>query len=305
MDVDRDFLPGIDWLSRGTWFHAQAPAGGDTDRYWQAWHVPTGARLVVMFALGGGGGGGRGFSGAAGTARGGGGAGGCAGHSWAVVPAHVLPPTLYVFVGRGGEGAVSGGSSATSGQVSIIGTEPTGSNNLKRILQSGTGANAGNGTGAAGGAGGGIGSATTWTLSCWGMSDEADGNSGVAGGAPGSAGVSATALAGNRDHPLAPGGGGGGVSAGGVEGAGGSVLAAGPVALLAGGAAGGGQGLAGHWSWRPFYGTGGSGGGASNTGTGGHGGDGGFGCGGGGGGGGVTGGNGGRGGDGLVWLCAI
>ena len=77
----------------------------------QTWNKPRNAKFIEKFCLGGGGGGGHTTITAAGVAGGGG--GGSAGIVRGIIPAFLLPDTLYIQVGKGGAG---GKASATLGK---------------------------------------------------------------------------------------------------------------------------------------------------------------------------------------------
>lgn len=282
-----------------------------TNTQWLTWTKPRGKTYASIFALGGGGGGGGGFTAIAGNARGGGGGGACASQASVAMPLAFLPDILYIQVGVGGAGGVSG-VSASAGLQTYVAIYPH-TNAMNCVLRSAN-SDAGGGTSGSGIAAGGGGTApTVGTLaSCPLAAIGAQhafviGIVGASGGAQGGAvGVSAAAM---QSSPqglfVTPGAGGAGVTAADFAG-GGFTASAGtnyisiirPVAP----AAGSNNGCSGFTLWQPFYNFGGCGGSSSNAGIGGGGGCGAYGSGGGGGGGGTTGGRGGIGGCGLVMI---
>ena len=74
-----------------------AGSTGFTSNGWRVWTRPRGASMLHILCIGSGGDGGNGAVGAASTAAGGGG-GGSGGQASLVVPAILLPDTLYVTV---------------------------------------------------------------------------------------------------------------------------------------------------------------------------------------------------------------
>jgi hypothetical protein len=281
---------------------------------WVPWEKPSNIIMVSITCIGGGGGGGSGFPSATATARGGGGGGASGGFSTLKIPANLLPDTLYVSAGLGG----NGGASSTT--VSNLGT--SGFRSVVSIAQSSAAiynvciASPGSNGFAApsatiAGTGGVAPPAATVAgtlLAGLGIFTAFAGQNGAAGGAV------ANGPGGSITYPttglLLSGGAGGG---GGSTGVGGNITAPASqtavlnlFATLVGGAAGAtaGNGSSGVQRLTPLLNTGGSGGGCnSGNARGGNGGQGGFGSGGGGGGaGGTTGGSGagGNGGPGLV-----
>jgi hypothetical protein len=271
---------------------------------WQTFVKPRNAKFIEIFCLGGGGGGGHCTINAAGSA--GAGAGGSSGIVRGIIPAFLLPDTLYIQVGKGGAGAKTSGGGGSTGGISYVGLQPLTSEQTLVCKSSTAGATGGLASGTAGSAG----SVSVPALSAFGnlgLFTAIAGINGSSGGNnTGAAGTSQTALASN----ITTGGVGGGGKTASVFGAGGSINAA-PVILTStvlGGVASGQDGENGYGTLQPFCGTGGSGG-AGRSGTtlaGGKGGNGFYGCGGGGGGGAsATGGFGGDGGDGLVIITVI
>ena len=126
-----------------------------TNTQWQVWHKPRGKTMLSVLCIGGGGGGGCGFTAAAGNARGGGGSGGGSSSSRVVVPLFLLPDTLYIQVGAGGQGVGSGGGTAGSGILSYVAIAPnTTASNVLAISGAAGAVGGGTGTGAAVGAAG-------------------------------------------------------------------------------------------------------------------------------------------------------
>lgn len=84
---------------------------------WMSWNKPRGASMCYMLCIGGGGGGGGCNSNTnSSDFTGMGGGGGSSGLATLVIPALLLPDTLYVQVGAGGAGGAGGsGSGATAG----------------------------------------------------------------------------------------------------------------------------------------------------------------------------------------------
>ena len=88
---------------------------------WQTWQKPAGCSMVYIFALGGGGGGGRPADGATTVGGGGGGSGGI---TRALIPAVLLPDTIYVQPGVGGLGANLANNAGSNGNLSCIAILP-------------------------------------------------------------------------------------------------------------------------------------------------------------------------------------
>jgi hypothetical protein len=284
---------------------------GSATAVFQPWNKPRGISMVHILALTSGAGGGGGCSGATATQRGGGGSG-CAGpFSNLLIPAFVLPDTLFVFVPAGGNGGAAnlGGS---VGDYSLVSINPSyeGGNNYGIILRSAASAGFGGNPGTAtnGGVAGSGGSVAQYQamLSYAGQFQggaSAAGSAGHATGSPFSQNPSAWSVF------LGPASGGAGCTTGNVDSAGGGLNGVGTttpwvmpwnVNGFPGGAAGGGNGMNGFTFRSPLIFCGGQGGGSFSAGQGGNGGNGAIGCGGGGGGGGITGGIGGAGGPGLI-----
>jgi hypothetical protein len=273
---------------------------------WQTWSKPRNAKMLQIFCLGAGASGANNNYQVNGTAGFGGTGGGSGAISRLLIPAFLLPDTLYIQPGLGGPRTTTptaGGQNGIAGTATYVSLQPnTGTTNV--ILQ----ANGGTGGGIAGGGGAG---GTAITLASLAFSNLGMGTTSVGvtagGGGNGGDGGSLTALA---TTIVTGGGGGGGKAATITSGKGGSIIAS-PYILTStvlGGQSVGQSGAAGYGTFTPFCGTGGGGGSGNVSGLGAPGGDGWYGCGGGGGGCG-NGSNsttyGGRGGDGLVIITVI
>ena len=270
----------------------------------RTWTKPAGCNFVYIVAAGGGGFGGNGFSGAAGTARGGGGGGGTGLFATLLVPAFLIPDTLFIKVGRGGIRATS-----TNGTSTVISAYRV-SSITEYFLNLQQGGNGANGSSTSGGAGAGL---TTFTITNQPLSTigKIQGVNGLGGGAAGAI-AGANGLVATLTFTLSGGAGGASTTSG--DFAGGSVLSAynqsNSLTVINGGAAvsnavaGQNDGGSGFWIPKRFAFFGGAGGGASNNGVGGNGGKGAYGCGGGGGGAGIIGGQGGDGGDGFAIIIS-
>lgn len=295
---------------RNDWTSIFTRVGTVANFQWHTWIKPRGASMLYIMCVGGGGGGGGGFTAAAGSARGGGGSGGSAAATRVLIPMMFIPDALYIEVGMGGQGRLSGGGTADSGLLSRVTIAPdlTASNCL---AVSGTAVAGGGVTGTAGsgGAGGGAGSVAAigaMPLAGMGFFAFIGGVAGVAGGSQAGAVGAATAIP--VTSALTQGGSGGAGTtsadfAGGLFTAiAGSWLSQQRSGTPAAGTTGHGSG--GRNEISPFFSWGGGGGSSSNTAAGAGGGNGHWGSGAGGGGGGTTGGRGGNGGGGVVILCA-
>ena len=261
---------------------------------WQTWNKPRNAKFIEIFCLGGGGGGAR-VNG--GTTTNGGGGGSSAGIVRGLIPAFLLPDTIYILVGKGGAGAATTNTAGGSGGISYVGLQPLTSEQTLICKSSTTVSNGGSNNGT----GGGANTISTVSLSAFGNLGLFTAIAGVAGS---SAGGSQAALSTN----IVTGGAAGGSKTPSTFAVGGNITSASVLltSQVNGGVASGQNGDSGYGNLQPFCGTGGAGGAGSLT-TGGRGGDGWYGCGGGGGGAGSTGtaGNGGNGGDGLVIITVI
>lgn len=262
---------------------------------WQTWSKPRNAKMIEIFCLGGGAGG---VSPTLSTGTGtGGGGGGSAGIVRGLIPAFLLPDTLYILVGKGGIGP-STTAPGPNGGISYIALQPLTSEQTL-ICKSST-ATASGGTGTAGGAGATI---SVVSLSAFGNLGLFTAIAGVNGS---NEGLSPTALATN----LTTGGAGGGGKTPIAFTAGGNITAASVIltSTVNGGTTTGQSGDSGYGTLKPFCGTGGAGGAGIQgaSGTGGNGGNGFYGCGGAGAGGSSTvSAKAGNGGDGLVIITVI
>ena len=268
------------------------------------WTKPVGCNFVYIVAAGGGGYGGNGFTRAAGVAGGGGGGGGSSQLITMLVPAFLLPDTLFIKVGTGGKNATS-----TSAFPTIISAYRV-TSATEYYLASGNGLNGSNGTTSAGGTGSGatipaITNQTLGTIGKWqGVSSLGGSAGGISSGSNGNGIIFNYFLTGGC----------GGASTTSGDYAGGSVVSSfnqpSALTVVSGGAivanatAGQNDGGDGYFIPKRFASYGGAGGGASNNGVGGRGGKGGPGSGGGGGGAGTTGGAGGDGGDGFAVIIS-
>jgi len=271
---------------------------------WQTWNKPRGAKMIEIFCLGGGGGGAR-TTNAAGNSGGGGG-GGSAGIVRGIIPAFLLPDTLYILVGKGGVGGAATGTAGTAGGISYVSL--IASTSEQTLICKSSTATANGGSASTAGAAATI---SVISLSAFGDLGLFTAIAGVVGGTGGALtptpGGNQTALGTN----LVTGGAGGGGKNTGAYASGGTVT---PATVILTSTVSGGLGSNpainmdgdnGYGSLSPFCGTGGAGGAGSPTSTGGNGGNGYYGCGGAGGGGGNPSGNGGNGGDGLIIITVI
>jgi hypothetical protein len=271
---------------------------------WQTWNKPRGAKMIEIFCLGGGAGGG--VATISTFSKNGGAGGGSGGIVRGLIPAFLLPDTIYILVGKGGIGSSTSNTAGGSGGRSYIALQPSTSEQTLICKSSTAAATSGK---VAGGAGGTI---SVVALSAFGNLGLFTAIAGVAGGLGGAntggAGASKAALETNLTTGGA--GGGGATNTAGVWAVGGSITAASAILTtqVSGGQTVGADGNSGYGTLQPFCGTGGSGGAGrdGSTGAGGNGGNGYYGCGGGGAGGSSTvvprGGNG---GDGLVIITVI
>jgi hypothetical protein len=280
------------------------------------WTKPVGCNFVYMVAVGAGGGGGAGAAGATGSARGGGasGASGCI--TKLLVPAFLIPDSLFINVGIGGAGGTPpggvgvGGAGSGGGSTYISAYRISSATEYLLFASGGGGSNGGQNTGGTSPAGAPSSSITNNILGTIGAWRGESGLAGATGGGAANGNGQPSAFSFNLT---------GGASGGGTTNAnfvGGSITSAfgqvSAITIVAGGAAvasatrGQNDGADGFFIPKRFASYGGGGGGASTLGVGGNGGKGGPGCGGGGGGGGITGnsGAGGRGGDGFVIMIS-
>ena len=265
----------------------------------EAFVIPKNATMLHIWAIGAGGAGGAGASRAAGSAGGGGGGGASGAIVTMLVPTRFLPPTLYIYAGRG--------TGTTEGRTWVSFRRYDGPNSTiaDSLLMAQIGNVGGAGSATAAGSAGTPGSysAASNLYAGLGTLSLTAGVGGSLGGAHTGAIGNAINAFNNNAAPFTGGAGGAGCTT--TDFTGGIIQNNANAQqhagfTLAGGVAGGGDGLNGLQFEEPFICYGGSGGGSNNSGVGGKGGDGAIGCGGGGGGAGVTGGAGGRGGNGRV-----
>jgi hypothetical protein len=266
---------------------------------WETWTKPRNAKMIEIFCLGGGGGGAVAILSAAGAAGGIG--GGSAGIVRGIIPAFLLPDTLYILVGKGGVGSSQNNTTGGGGGISYISLQPSISEQTL-ICKSSTTIAGGNGVAAT------ISNVAVSSFGNLGLFTAVAGVAGSAGGLnTGTSGTSQTALATN----LTSGGAGGGGKTVSIFGAGGSINPSSVIltSQVNGGVTNAQDGENGYGTLIPFCGTGGTGGAGrvGASGSGGKGGNGWYGCGGGGCGGGTNaiGTKAGDGGDGLVIITVI
>lgn len=289
-------------------FHAAGTSSVAGVGAWQFWKKPANATWVLMICIGSGASGAGGATRAAGAASigAGGGGGGCSGYTTLLIPAALLPDTLFISVGVGPAGGVgnAAGVIGNNSYISAILANITGANLYLKANTNNPAAPAAASTTGAAGAAGTITAITGCQLAYGGIFSA---TVSVPGGAGSLGAGAAAAVVAMTSSFLCGGTGGGGVpTSSNVDTAGGPITAAGLVPALVGGLAAGGNGLLGFFQLNGLCGSGGTGGGSNGAaGTGGVGGNGGIGCGGGGGGEGVTGGAGGRAGDGLVAIFCM
>lgn len=263
---------------------------------WQTWQKPRNAKFIEIFCLGGGAGGSIATIGTGGRNAGSG--GGAGGIVRGIIPAFLLPDTLYILVGKGGAGSTTNNTAGGVGGISYIGLQPSTSEQTLICKSSTTAPN-----NAAAGA-----TISTVSLSAFGNLGLFTAIAGV-GGSTGTsgAGASQTALA----TSLVTGGAAGGGKGVATFFSGGNITSASAILTtqVNGGVTDAQNGADGYGTLIPFCGTGGAGGAGrqGDSGAGGNGGNGFYGCGGGGAGGTttVTGLRGGNGGDGLVIITVI
>ena len=293
-------------------FYASGTGVTASTNSFQIWQKPAGCSMVYIFALGGGGGGGRPANGAITV---GGGGGGSSGVARILIPAVLLPDTLYARAGIGGAGATSANSAGADGLSTYVAVYPTADASAtvrtsNYILSVG-----GGGGGAAsttGGAAGGAALATGSTFSSLGLWYSIAGVAGTAGASAANTNATSVTNSFYAGGVITYGGSGGGNGTGSGGNFSTTTLTQ-YLPLIAGGTGTtGGAGNAGlnrglpisvGLKNTPLFFTGGTGGGGHSTGTAGRGGDASYGGGGGGGGGcsgAGTSGNGGNGGDGFV-----
>lgn len=268
---------------------------------WQTWTKPRNAKFIEIFCLGGGAGGAIQVIGIG--ARTGGSGGGASGIVRGIIPAFLLPDTLYILVGKGGAGSTQNNTAGGVGGISYIGLQPSTSEQTL-ICKSSTSTATNSTVGA---------TISTVSLSAFGNLGlftaiagvgASTGGTNPSGPLPGS---SQAALA----TSLVTGGAGGGAKQSAAFAAGGNITSASAILTtqVNGGVTNAQDGDSGYGTLIPFCGTGGAGGAGrqGDSGAGGNGGNGWYGCGGGGAGAttSVTGLRGGNGGDGLVIITVI
>jgi hypothetical protein len=265
---------------------------------WQTWNKPRGAKFIEIFCLGAGAGGATPVLGVGNSN--GASAGAAGGIVRGLIPAFLLPDTIYILVGKGGAGSFNVGNTAGgNGGISYIGLQPSTSEQTL-ICKSST--SVASGTTAA--------TISVVSLSAFGnlgLFTAIAGVAGSTGGAGGVQGTSQTALA----TSLVTGGAGGGGKTALIFASGGNINSASAILTtqVSGGTTDGQNGADGYGTLQPFCGTGGAGGAGKQgvSGAGGNGGNGYYGCGGGGAGASssATGLRAGNGGDGLVIITVI
>lgn len=263
---------------------------------WQTFNKPYTAKFIEIFCLGGGAGGA--ISPVGTGAKLGGNGGGAGGIVRGIIPAFLLPDTIYILVGKGGSGSTQSNTAGGVGGISYIGLQPS---TLEQTLicKSSTSTPTNSTTGAT------ISTISTSIFGNLGLFTAVAGVGSVLGGS--GIGGSQTALA----TSLVTGGAAGGGKTAATFFAGGNINAA--LAILKsqinGGVADAQDGDSGYGTLIPFCGTGGAGGAGrqGDSGAGGNGGHGWYGCGGGGAGASTTttGLRGGNGGDGIVIITVI
>ena len=273
---------------------------------WQTWQKPKGVKFIQMYLIGGGGGGSSGYTNNTSTVRLGGGGGGGSSQSMGIFPSYVLPDTLYISVGMGGNGQTSS-ISGTSGGISYVSVMPNILPINVILASSNSGATCSNVQ--TGGVAGSVFTAVNGILSNLGIITTNGGGNGANGG------TQASSPGGNTSLYMTSGGAGGGaITSGNTTANGGGVSAGSLNPTISGGITTGIlNGISNPYNYfsdgnismkNPMLFSGGLGGASSTTSNGGNGGNGSYGCGGGGGGastiGNGIGGNGGNGGNGLV-----
>jgi hypothetical protein len=247
-------------------------ARGTTD--WQTWTKPRNCKFIWMMCIGGG------AAGQSGNTFGLGGAGGGGGVVRGIFQANVLPDTLFIQPGPGGQ------TNVASGNRSFIAITPSSAVTMNIVCTSGVTAAQSLGPGEV------VATVVDMRLASLGIFSAV-------------AGLSVNTYF----TTTVIGGGGNGATNTDSAGVGFASINMGGIIttpLIAGGPTPGGNGANGIFSWKPFYSLGGAGGGGNPSGVGGNGGNGAYGSGGGGGGqGSVAGGTFGKGGDGLVIIATF
>jgi hypothetical protein len=89
---------------------------------WQTWEKPRNAKMIQIFCLGGGGGGASVFTT---TNSNGGGGGASGGIVRGLIPAFLLPDTIYILVGKGGLGPSVLATNGGTGGISYVSLQPS------------------------------------------------------------------------------------------------------------------------------------------------------------------------------------
>lgn len=139
---------------------------------WQTWQKPAGAKFIYFSCVGGGGSGGCSSNTTAASNNGGGGGGGGSVICNVLMPAMLVPDTLYISVGRGGVRPVTSGGIGITGSGTYIAIDPTYNNfyNALAYAGGGQGGGAGGNTFAGGSGAGTFTAATSNTESTYGLS---------------------------------------------------------------------------------------------------------------------------------------
>ena len=266
---------------------------------WQTWNKPRNAKMIEIFCLGGGAGG---AITVIGTGARAGGNGGCSsGIVRGIIPAFLLPDSLYILVGKGGAGSTGNNTNGGVGGISYIGLQPSTSEQTL-ICKSSTSTPNNSTTGP---------TISTVALSAFGNLGLFTAIAGVGASAGGTSTPTQGGSQASLGTSIITGGGGGGGKTAATFAAGGNITSASVIltSQVNGSIADAQNGADGYGTLIPFCGTGGAGGAGrqGDSGIGGNGGNGWYGCGGGGAGGTttVTGLRGGNGGDGLVIITVI
>jgi hypothetical protein len=180
----------------------------------QTWRKPRGVNWVYIIGVGGGGGGSTGGRGGS-TTAGGGGGGGSGGQTTVLIPASMIPDTLYILCGAGGAGStVSGAATGVVGNNGIptyvlVEPDTTLTINTTLLLTNGGSAGGVEATGGSvGGVGGTLAAINNMPLAGRGTFNFFAGQTGGTGGSR--AGVAPTAIALPQTGLLVSGGQGGG-----------------------------------------------------------------------------------------------
>lgn len=169
---------------------------------WQTYSKPSGATMIYVFIQASGGGGSRVSDGIVSIGGGGGGAGGV---TKLLIPAALLPDTIYVLPGKGGLGATTANTLGVAGGISYLSLEPT--TNAADLIIRQDGGRPGTTVGAAGQLGT-TASNTQSTFSFLGLRFSFTGQAGTGGSA--STNGSVNIITTGNQNPLTTGGTGGG-----------------------------------------------------------------------------------------------